>query len=145
MQTICAIVLCGVLAAATQPGLNDSNATDSSANVSGVQTSVYALSFHPEVGALPPGAMYVCRARIMPGANAAQPAKGSGTVPGNQSGCALEVPFVWQANRPQPAATLSYEVDAVGADGRVQRSVAREGIALPAPVAGAAAHMELTF
>jgi hypothetical protein len=88
MQTICAIVLCGVLAAAVQPGLSSSNPDAGTA-----VTSVYALSFHPQVDALPPGAMYVCRARIMPGADAGQTANGSGMVPGNQSGCALEVPF----------------------------------------------------
>lgn len=136
MQTICAIALCGVLAAAIRPDVNSS-----SANTNSVSTSVYALSFHPEVGALPPGAIYVCRARIMPGANAAQQAKGSG----DSGGCALEVPFAWQANRPQPTATLSYEVDAVGVDGRVLRSISREGLPLPAPVAGSAAHLELIF
>ncbi|WP_058189126.1 hypothetical protein [Terracidiphilus gabretensis] len=141
MQTICAIVLCGVLAAAAQPDPGSSNTTDSSVNAGSAMTSVYALTFHPEAGALPAGAVYVCRARIMPSTNAAPPANGSG----NQSGCALELPFAWQANRPQPAATLSYEVNAVSADGRVLRSVAREGIALPAPVAGSAAHVELTF
>ena len=144
MQTICAIVLCGVLAAAVQPDPSSSNApglnaTDPNADASSSVTSVYALTFHPEAGALPSGAIYVCRARIMPDTNAAQPAKGSG----NQSGCALEVPFAWQANRPQPAATLSYQVNAIAADGRVLRSVAREGIALP--VAGSAARVELTF
>jgi hypothetical protein len=150
MQTICAIVLCGVLAAAAQPSpgssnVTSSNATDSSVNVGSSVTSVYALSFHPEAGALPLGAIYVCRARIMPGTNTAQSAKGSSTVPGNQSSCALEVPFAWQANQPQPAAMLSYQVDAVGADGRILRSVAREGIALPPSEAGSAAHVELTF
>jgi hypothetical protein len=130
MQTICAIVLCGVLAAAAQPGINGGVANP---DANGASTAVYALSFHPEAGALlPAGAMYVCRARIMPGASASQPAMGSG----NNAGCALEVPFVWQANRPQPVATLSYEVYLVGADGRVLRSVARQGVALPDPEPG---------
>jgi hypothetical protein len=136
MQTISAIVLCGVLAAATQPGLSGS-----SADASGTAASVYAVAFHPEAGALPHGEMYVCRARIMPGANAAQPAMGAG----NAAGCALEVPFVWAANHSQPAATLSYEVDAVSADGRVLRSVAREGVALPEPAPGSVSRITLTF
>jgi hypothetical protein len=137
MQTICAIVLCGVLAAAAQPGLNRST-EDAGSSV----TSVYALAFHPEAGALlPAGAMYVCRARIMPGASASQPAISSG----NSAGCALEVPFVWQANHPQPVATLSYEVDAVGSDGRVLRSVARQGVELPDPTPGVSRHMDVIF
>jgi hypothetical protein len=107
--------------------------------------SVYALTFHPELAkTLPAGAMYVCRARVMPGVNAApQPALGASG--GNQSGCALEIPFVWAANRPQPVATLSYEVDEIGADGRVLRRVVREGVALPEPAAGAARHIDVAF
>ena len=140
MQTICAIVLCGVMAVAVQPDRNGLSA-DPDIDAGSSVTSVYALSFHPEVGGLPPGAIYVCRARIMPGASTEQPAKGSG----NNAGCALEVPFAWQANRPQPAATLSYEVDAVGTDGRVLRSVSREGLPLPAPMADTKAYIELSF
>jgi hypothetical protein len=130
-----------MLAVAVQPDRNGSNATDPSADVGASVTSIYALAFHPEVGELPPGAIYVCRARIMPGANAEQPAKGSG----NSAGCALEIPFAWQANRPQPAATLSYEVDAVSVDGRVLRSVERDGLPLPAPMADTKAYIELSF
>src|ERR1700743_3576490 len=118
MQTICAIMLCGVLATVAQPGPGSANMARSNAAGPGAETdgelmSVYALAFHPEAGTLPQGAVYVCRARIMPGTNAGQAARGSG----NDAGCALEVPFVWQANRPQPAATLSYEVDVVSAGG----------------------------
>ena len=139
MRTICAVLLHGFLAAAAQPGVMGTGAANT--DTDGALTGVYALSFHPGTGALPPGAMYVCRARIMPGAGAGQPAIGSGS----GAGCALEVPFVWQANRPQPVATLSYEVDAVGADGRVMRSVTRKDVALPAPAAGGKARVELTF
>jgi hypothetical protein len=145
MQTIYAIALCGVLAIAAQPGKDSRISAGSGADISGVSTSVYALSFHPEAGALPPGAIYVCRARIMPGARTEKAAKDSGLVPGNQFGCALEVPFAWEANHPQPAVALSYEVDTVSTDGRVLHSVARNGVALPPPVAGSSAHIELTF
>jgi hypothetical protein len=106
---------------------------------------VYALSFHPQAGALPPGAIYVCRARIMPDTGATQPPAGSSNSAGNQSECALEVPFAWQANRPQPVATLSYEVDAVAADGHVISSVTRQGVALPVSAPGVAQHINVIF
>ena len=106
---------------------------------------VYVLTFHPEVSRpLPPGAMVVCRARILPGVNAA-PQAAMGTAGGNQSGCALEIPFVWAANRPQPVAMLGYEVDEIGADGRVLRRVVREGVVLPESAAGAARHIDVAF
>jgi hypothetical protein len=144
MQTICAIALCGVLAAVAQPA-TDRNSAGPGADISGISTSVYTLSFHPQSGALPPGAIYVCRARIMPGAGTEKAAKDSGLMPGSQSSCALEVPFAWQTNHPQPAVALSYEVDTVGKEGRVLHSVVRDGVALPPPVAGSSAHVELTF
>ncbi len=136
MQTICAMLLCGVLAYAAQPSLSGS-----SADTSGMASSVYALSFHPGINTLPPGAIYVCRARIMPGVNASEPAKGSG----NEAGCAVEVPFVWNSGHPQPSATVSYEVDAISTEGRVLRTVVREGVALPAAVSGITSHVDLNF
>ena len=135
MRTMVALLLHGLLAAGAQPG----------ASGPGAATGVYELSFHPEAGALlPRGVMYVCRARVMPGENAA-PQPAVGTAGGNQSGCALEIPIVWAANRPQPAATLSYEVDEIGADGRVLRRVAREGVALPESAAGTDRHIDVAF
>jgi hypothetical protein len=142
MRTMVALLLHGLLVAGAQPGASGPGVTNT--DMDGAVTGVYALSFHPEVSRpLPPGAMVVCRARILPGVNAVQPAMG--TAGGNQSGCALEIPFAWAANRPRPVATLGYEVDEIGSDGRVLRRVVREGVVLPESAAGTARHIDVAF
>jgi hypothetical protein len=137
MRAMVAILLHGLLMACA-PG------TGAGTDAGSAQTGVYRIAFHPQAGALlPPGATFVCRVRIMPGINAAQSTTGAAA--GNKSGCATELPFVWMANHSQPAATLSYEVDTISADGRVLRSVIREDVALPNASAGAAARIDVAF
>ena len=128
---------------AAGPGL--ASGTDAGVDAGNALVRVYALTFHPQAAkTLPAGSVYVCRARVMPGWDAAS-RLAPGTAGGSRSGCALEIPFLWTANRPQPVATLSYEVDEIDASGRVLRSVAREGVALPESVAGAALHVDVAF
>lgn len=149
MRTMAAVLLHGLLAAGAMTGTTGPAGAGSgaaNADTDGALSGIYTISFHPEVSRqLPPGAMLVCRARVLPAVNGVQPGAGFGRAPGNQSGCALEVPFVWAANRPQPAATLSYEVDEVGADGRLLRAVTRNGVALPEAAAGAARRIDVAF
>jgi hypothetical protein len=136
MRAMVTILLHGLLIAGTpSPGVSGSGSA---------LTSVYAISFHSQAGAtLPSGATFVCHARIMPGVNAAQSV--SRAAAGNESGCAMELPFAWAANHPQPVAVLSYEVDTISANGQLLRTAVREGVALPNAAPGVSARIDIAF
>ena len=138
MRAMVAILLHGLLiAGAPSSGVLSSD-------TGSTLTGTYRIAFHPQAGAtLPPGATFVCHARIVPGMNAAQSASGAAT--GNENGCAMELPFVWAVNQPRPVAVLSYEVNTVTANGHVLRTVVREGVGLPSAAPGAATRIDLAF
>jgi len=86
------------------------------------------------------GDVLTCRARIVPLMRGAQGRTGevSVVVPGPAGGCALEVPLVWRDGVAPGEVTLVYQMDAVTAEGSLERKTGTLR-------AGAAAALRLTI
>ncbi len=108
----------------------------------------YLLTFDLSGAApMPAGAMLNCRARIIPnlpgGDHANLQPVTAGAAAGAKPKCNIELPFSWIVAQAQNGAWLSYEVEAVSANGTRMWSTAREGIGVAYPAAGAT--MQINF
>ncbi len=128
--------------------VGDVVATAASTSVQGVYLLTFDLGGATQ---MPAGATLNCRARIipnLPGGDHAtvQPAV-AGTTTELKPKCRVEVPFSWIVTQPQSGALLSYQIEAVSANGMRVWSTAQDGIGVAYPAAGATLQMDfkLTF
>ena len=118
---------------------------------------VYSIHFKLTMATeLPAGGTILCKARIAPnvlalGNQGAEPvavsvatATGVATVEGSAASCALEIPFSWTVRGAQSGVALSYEIEAVSADGSrrvMEQSSGQEPIDVAYPSMGGAANL----
>jgi hypothetical protein len=120
-------------------------------------SGAYAVHFNVNIAStLPAGAVIVCKARIAPNPQGpgspapsdtalAQSATGMATVSRSTANCAVEIPFSWTVRNTQGGVALSYEIQAVDANGSqpvLLRASVPQGIAAAYPSAGGIATLD---